>query len=368
MKKGSLILLAAAALLLSACNFPGGGQSAEQVQTAAAQTVSANLTQSALLTPSATNTPVPTATLEATNTPAVTNTPAATTTSSGGGGGGTGGCDAAQFVSDVTIPDGEELAPDAQFVKTWRLRNAGTCTWSTSYAVVFVSGNAMGGPASQALTDSIAPGTTADISVTLKAPHELGEYTGYWALRNATNQTFGSFYVQIEVTTDGSSGGEGAHTLSAGSVGQVDANGTVAVGAHAGANSGVGVRGFISFDISTIPTDATIEEVEMDFTGFDTVSNPFATMGCLQAYAGSYFPLDASDYNASGSGPDMEWCDSNALDRVYVVDEVAARLQAMLGTANVLEYQLRFSGTPTGTALVRFLSGGLKLIVTYSEP
>jgi len=117
MKFRRLSFLAVAGLLLLAgCNFPGS-QSAEQVQTAAAETVSAQQTQNALLTPSATATGTPTATSTTSPTPAVTNTPA--TTSSGGA----TGCDRTQFVSDVTVPDGEDHAPDTTFVKTWRLRN-----------------------------------------------------------------------------------------------------------------------------------------------------------------------------------------------------------------------------------------------------
>jgi hypothetical protein len=350
-------------LVLSACNMPGG-KSAEQVQTAAAETVSAQLTQSALLTPSATNTLAATATSTASLTPAVSNTPFATSTSSGGA---TGGCDVAQFVSDVTVPDGEDHAPDTTFVKTWKLRNAGTCSWSSSYSVVFVSGNSMGGPASQALTGTIAPGTSVDISVNLTAPHETGSFTGYWTLKNAAGQTFGdSFYVQIDVTGSGGSSGTGK-TITASSAGQVDASGTVSNGAYVGANSGTGVQGFLSFDISAIPTDATIDEVKVDFSSFDTVSNPFASMGCLQGFAGTYFPLDASDYNASGSGPDMQWCSSSELSTVFINDDVMDRLQDALGSATTLEYQLKFSGSPTGSALVRFLNG-VKLIVSYTEP
>jgi hypothetical protein len=361
MKFARLFILATAALLLAACNMPGGS-SAEQVQTAAAQTVSANLTQSALLTPSATNTTAPTATQAATNTPLVTNTPFFTPTTGSIG----GGCDSIQFVSDVTVPDGQDFAPDATFTKTWRLRNAGTCSWSTSYSIVFVSGNAMGGPATQNLTATIAPNSTVDVSVNLKAPHENGAYTGYWALRNASGQNFGSFYVQIDVGSGGSTGSGDGESISASNSGQVDANGTVAAGAYVGANSGVGVQGFVSFNISSIPTDATIEEVQVDFSSFDTVGNPFASMGCIQAFAGYYFPLDASDYNASGSGPDMEWCSTGELGTVFVMDDVAERLQDALGSSSTLEYQLKFSGSPTGSTLVRFLSG-LKLIVTYTE-
>jgi hypothetical protein len=234
--------------------------------------------------------------------------------------------------------------------------------------VVFSSGNAMGGPAAQNLTSNVTPGGTIDISLNLTAPHELGSYTGYFALRNASGQNFGNFYVQIDVTSGGSSSGGSGSSFTASSTGQVDANGTVGAAAHAGANSGVGVRGFISFNLASIPDDATIEEVEVDFSGFDTSGNPFASMGCLQAYAGSFFPLDASDYGASGSGPDMEWCSTGELGTVFVFDDVAERIQDLLGSSDVLEYQLRFSGSPSGSALVRFLNGGVKLIITYSEP
>src|SRR5271157_1067465 len=53
-------------------------------------------------------------------------------------------CNWAQFVADVTVPDGTTLAPGATFTKTWRLENIGNCTWTTSYALVFSSGSAMG--------------------------------------------------------------------------------------------------------------------------------------------------------------------------------------------------------------------------------
>src|SRR5512134_2558781 len=49
-------------------------------------------------------------------------------------------CDAAAFVSDVSYPDGSTVALGSTFTKIWRIRNTGTCTWNTSYALVFVSG------------------------------------------------------------------------------------------------------------------------------------------------------------------------------------------------------------------------------------
>jgi hypothetical protein len=124
--------------------------------------------------------------------------------------------DKATFISDVTIPDKTKIEAGKSFEKTWRLKNSGTCTWSTSYALVFSSGQQMGGPASVALPKSVSPNGTVDLKVTLTAPNANGTYTGYWKLRNASGVLFGlgtkadqPFWVQIVVgtTSQPSSGG-----------------------------------------------------------------------------------------------------------------------------------------------------------------
>lgn len=116
-------------------------------------------------------------------------------------------CDVAGFVEDVTIPDGTDIVAGTSFKKTWRLSNAGTCTWTSDYDVVYSSGDQMGGDSSVSIgTDSVAPGDTVDVSVKLVAPSDPGEYIGYWLLRNASGDIFGigagnyTFYVDINVT------------------------------------------------------------------------------------------------------------------------------------------------------------------------
>jgi len=101
-------------------------------------------------------------------------------------------CNQMAFVADVTVPDGSQFAPGVSFVKTWRVKNTGVCTWSAGYALVFDSGERMGGAESTPLGVSVAPGETVDISVELTAPTSPGTYQGYWLLRDANGQDFGT--------------------------------------------------------------------------------------------------------------------------------------------------------------------------------
>lgn len=114
-------------------------------------------------------------------------------------------CDSAAFVNDVTYPDGSAVAPGSTFTKIWRIKNIGTCTWNTSYALVHVSGERFGAASSVPMPGNVAPGQSVDLPVTLTAPNRGGGYTGYWKLRNASGVLFGmgttdaSIYVDVRV-------------------------------------------------------------------------------------------------------------------------------------------------------------------------
>lgn len=100
--------------------------------------------------------------------------------------------DGATFVSDITIPDNSQLQVNASFVKTWRLLNSGTCTWTTGYSLVHVGGELLNAPASSLPLDgSVSPGSTADISLPMQAPAEPGTYQSDWQLSNARGELFG---------------------------------------------------------------------------------------------------------------------------------------------------------------------------------
>ncbi|MFL7794313.1 MAG: NBR1-Ig-like domain-containing protein [Anaerolineae bacterium] len=96
-----------------------------------------------------------------------------------------------QYVADVTIPDNTVFAPGASFVKTWRVRNSGTCDWDAGFQLIFVSGEQMGGPAGVTLPAVPAGGQT-DVSVNLTAPSAYGTYKGTWRLRSDEGMVFGT--------------------------------------------------------------------------------------------------------------------------------------------------------------------------------
>jgi hypothetical protein len=116
-------------------------------------------------------------------------------------------CNWVQFISDVTIPDNWETTPLDHFTKTWRLKNIGSCTWTSGYSLVFDHGDQMGAPASQQLTTgTVPPNGTIDVSVDLLSPNAGGTYQGFFKLRASDSTVFGigadannAFWVKIKV-------------------------------------------------------------------------------------------------------------------------------------------------------------------------
>lgn len=115
-------------------------------------------------------------------------------------------CDWVAFVKDVNFPDGTVVAPGETFTKIWRLKNRGTCAWTSDYMLVFSSGTQMGGTTAVRLPGTVLPGQTVDVSVTLTAPAAEGPYTSNWMLRNPSGALFGTgekaniaFYVDVQV-------------------------------------------------------------------------------------------------------------------------------------------------------------------------
>ena len=131
-----------------------------------------------------------------------------------------------EFLLDLTIPDDTVFPPGAEFEAAWRLRNNGTCPWD-DYALAFVNGDAMGITGTVPIEDTVAPGQSADVSVTLTAPATPGTYRSNWQLADAAGTVFGingqaedAFWVQIVVE-------EGAETAGPPAPGSASISGVV---------------------------------------------------------------------------------------------------------------------------------------------
>ncbi len=171
--------------------------------TQAAETVAAQLTRTALSQPTATNTALPSPTV----TPTI-QLPTATTESDSANAtpevtsqtGSTPNPNKMAFVTDVTIPDGQVIPPGAKFVKTWRIKNTGTTTWTANYRVRLWAGNSFGAPTSFLLAQEVKPDAEVDISIEFTAPSQTGEYVSHWILSDDQEANFGNtFYVNFVV-------------------------------------------------------------------------------------------------------------------------------------------------------------------------
>jgi predicted RNA-binding Zn-ribbon protein involved in translation (DUF1610 family) len=103
----------------------------------------------------------------------------------------------AVFEADITMPDNTRIEIGQSFVKTWRIRNTGSCTWVRGYRWTFVGGEQMSGPSSVRVPTT-QPGESVEVSATLIAPTEGGQHRGYWQMCVNGDECFGErVFVQI---------------------------------------------------------------------------------------------------------------------------------------------------------------------------
>lgn len=298
MKVNKRFYIGTIALILSAlaCNLPGRTAPIAEATATIAGAMPSQTMQAAVATAPNSTEVIPTSPIPPSETavataqvlatlaqiPTITNTPIP--------------CNRAQFINDVTIPDGSNITANQNFTKTWRLKNTGSCTWTSGYLLVFDSGDQMNGPASQQLTGStVSPGQEINISVNLTSPASPGSYRGYWKIQDQNGTRFGvstgAFYVDIKsiaavVTVPPilvtilplpPPVGSINAPLVAGESGAVRGDGTVTGVTNVGdIEANIGQQAFLSFDISAIPAGSIILEVKTNFSNYDTLGNPFA--------------------------------------------------------------------------------------------
>lgn len=112
----------------------------------------------------------------------------------------------AEYVTDVTIPDGTSFRPGAQMDKVWQVRNSGTCAWGVGYALVRVLASELLAPEEVPVPPTIA-GNTADLAVTFQAPDNAAIYTETWQLHSPDGSPFGPLLgLRVEVETQAEEG------------------------------------------------------------------------------------------------------------------------------------------------------------------
>lgn len=103
------------------------------------------------------------------------------------------------FLSDLTIPDGEEVSPNSTLDKRWEVENSGSCNWDENYRIRLIAGPDLSAKKEQALYPA-RNGTRATIRLVFKAPPEPGSYRSAWQAFNPRGEPFGDpFFIDILV-------------------------------------------------------------------------------------------------------------------------------------------------------------------------
>ncbi len=320
---------------------------------------------------------------------------------------GTGCSLNAAFVADVTIPDNTVMQPGASFTKVWRVRNSGTCDWEPGTQLVFVSGEPMTAIGAVPVP-AVAAGSMTDIAVDMTAPTTPGTYKSTWQLQSPEGVRFGNkIYVQIVVpappTATPLPPTEAPPTdtptptntpwavlgtippivtiapppsvdLATSSRGQVYSTGDV----HPGiSNSGDdshnnGLQAFVTYDLSSIPSGATIVAAYLHWPSYDTLGDPFGSLGCLRVYPHNYGTLDAHDYTPPPVlGAIGRYCSTAEIDNAASTplnDSVKNIIHDRAGSG-VLQLRLQFNQRETdGDGVADVLRGEPHLLVFYEQP
>jgi len=199
-QKSRIALLSLLFFSMSACNLSVTGTPSDQLISQSIETyVAGTVTSLAVAPATSTTTPSPTAT--STVMPTITTVPTNSTTP-------TSQiiypyvyytCGDSEYIKDMTIPDETVLLPGEDFVKTWKFKNTGNCTWTSGFTIVFLSGNDMDGSDTY-IDQTVYVDKRGEISVELTAPDDEGTYTGYWQLADLYGHTFGDIvHVKIIV-------------------------------------------------------------------------------------------------------------------------------------------------------------------------
>ncbi len=157
------------------------GQNQSQVPTLS---ISASSSPTPIPSPTFTATALPTSTIEPT--PDSSPTPSASPTPT------IPACtNLAELVRHLSVSDNSILDPGLFVTKSWRIENAGTCTWTKDYQFTFVNGDNLNSQESIPINQEVPPGGTIDINLLFQTPTVPDLYSAEWMLVSTDGTQFG---------------------------------------------------------------------------------------------------------------------------------------------------------------------------------
>ncbi len=87
-------------------------------------------------------------------------------------------CDSVSYdldTVDVTVPDNTVMSPGQDFVKTWKVKNNGSCPWGAGYALAYAGYSDKMSGEFVPFNEVIQPGEEVEVSVQFTAPDEVGK-------------------------------------------------------------------------------------------------------------------------------------------------------------------------------------------------
>jgi subtilisin family serine protease len=139
--------------------------------------------------------------------------------------------------------------------------------------------------------------------------------------------------------------------------GQVRSDGTINTYANVGSSANADSVAFLSFDTSSIPRDAIIRSVALEFKGWEMVGTPFSNLGCLNIYPASYHMLGSQSYSSmSTASPYAKICSSGQLNSPLSSPDFTRALRASLGQDRFqlrLQFDRATAGSQAGGPVVR---------------
>jgi len=179
MKARTLVSLALALVLTLACSVSLGSTPPTSAPPTAAPAVLA--TQAVVVVTQIVVQQVTSEAAEAPTAPGALEAPTAANT----------GCNRLAVLDSEDPPYNARIKAGQNFQKTWTLINTGTCTWDSSYRLVFAFGDQMAAAneIQPLVRNTIPPGSSLTIYINMRAPSDSGQYSAAWSWLTGNGDT-----------------------------------------------------------------------------------------------------------------------------------------------------------------------------------